>query len=308
MTSSTTPSASDWPLRPERDDPRPLVIHHGPRCSDGFAAALAAHEFFGERAEYQPFDHGREPPDVEGRAVYILDFAFGPETMRRLDAQAHKLVLLDHHRSAADRLHGFRCCGRGLLHFDLEKSGARLAWEYFHPQRPLPALVKYVEDRDLWRWAFPESAGFLAALDMEPLDFGRWAEILRFDAAQLEAFAARGRAMDEKFRRLARDIAEAAAPLVFNGQAGLMVNSPPAFHSEVGHLLAERCGSFGLMWCVDGAGQVKAGLRSIGAFDTIPLAESLGGGGHPNASGFRMPVQRLPQLLSGRFDASPESA
>jgi nanoRNase/pAp phosphatase (c-di-AMP/oligoRNAs hydrolase) len=53
---------------------------------------------------------------------------------------------------------------------------------------------------------------------------------------------------------------------------------------------------------------VKAGLRSRSDFDCIPLAQSMGGGGHAQACGFRMPIARLPELLSGRFDAQAAPA
>ncbi|MDP3829559.1 MAG: DHHA1 domain-containing protein, partial [Polaromonas sp.] len=49
---------------------------------------------------------------------------------------------------------------------------------------------------------------------------------------------------------------------------------------------------------------VKAGLRSQRGFDCIALAESMGGGGHAQACGFKMPIGRLPELLSGVFDAA----
>ena len=240
-------------------------------------------------------------PALAGRAVYILDFSFGPELLRAIDNQAAKLVLLDHHKSALDKLDGFACrCG--VVHFDMAKSGARLAWEFFHPERDVPALLQYVEDRDIWKWEFPESAPFLAALDMEPQDFGRWREIAGFDTDQLAQFMARGGAMDEKYRKLAADIASAAQPLVFNGVEGLMVNAPGLFHSLVGDLLSAQSGTFALMWSA-GSGGVKVGLRSQRHFDCIPLAESLGGGGHAQACGFKVGVERLPELLSGRFDA-----
>ena len=290
------------------DDPRPLVIYHGRHCPDGFGAALAAWLFYGDKAEYLALDHGQvlspdDLPDLAGRAVYILDFSFGPELLRAIDAQAAKLVLLDHHKSAFDKLDGFECrCG--VVHFDMAKSGARLAWEFFHPERKVPALLQYIEDRDIWKWEFPESARFLAALDMEPQDFARWREIAGFSAEQLDQFMARGGAMDEKYRKLAGDIASAAQPLVFNGVGGLMVNAPGMFHSLVGDLLSAQSGSFALMWSA-GSGGVKVGLRSQRTFDCIPLAESLGGGGHAQACGFKLGIERLPELLSGRFDAVP---
>ena len=100
--------------------------------------------------------------------------------------------------------------------------------------------MRYVQDRDLWTWAYPESAAFLAALDMEPNEFPRWSEIADFTDAQVAEFSERGKAMNEKFLSLCQDIAGSAAPVVFNGQTGVMVNCPGAFTSEVGNILAER--------------------------------------------------------------------
>ena len=294
-------------VAPDLNDPQPLIIYHGRKCPDGFAAALAAWLYYAGRAEFLPLDHGDiksidELPALAGRAVYILDFSFAPELMRGIEERAAKLVMLDHHKSAAEKLTGFACrCG--VVHFDMQKSGARLAWEFFQPATPVPGLVRFVEDRDIWTWQYPESAGFLAALDMEPLDFARWAEIAAFSPAQLLDFMARGQAMDEKFKKLANDIAEGALPVTFNGHQGLMVNVPGVFHSLIGHLLAQKSGTFGLMWSAGKSG-IKIGLRSEPGFDCIPLAESMGGGGHAQACGFRMATERLPELLSGVFKAS----
>jgi oligoribonuclease NrnB/cAMP/cGMP phosphodiesterase (DHH superfamily) len=293
-------------VAPSQDDPSPLVLYHGRRCPDGFGAALAAWLYYGDRAEYVGLDHGDvqsvdDLPALEGRAVYILDFSFSADILTVMDQRAAKLVMLDHHKSAAEKLTGFACrCG--VVHFDMNKSGARLAWEFFHPNEPVPALLQYVEDRDIWKWEFPQSAAFLSALDMEGQDFARWAEIARFGADQLDAFTERGRAMDEKFRKMAKDIAEGAQPLVFNGIEGLMVNAPGMFHSLVGDILSAKTGTFALMWSASDKG-VKAGLRSQRNFDCIALAESMGGGGHAQACGFRMPVSRLPELLGGVLNA-----
>lgn len=299
-------------VQPALDDPQPLVIYHGRNCPDGFAAALAARLFYGERAEYLGLDHGdvtqvEDLPALQGRAVTILDFSFSPAIMEQIEARAAKLVLLDHHQSAADKLTGFACrCG--VVHFDMAKSGARLAWEFFHPDRPVPALVTFIEDRDIWVWRYPESAAFLAALDMEAFDFVRWAEIAAFDTEQLARFMARGQAMDEKFNKLAADIADGAQPVRFNGQSGLMVNAPGVFHSQVGDLLSKKSGTFALMWTAGKGGIVKVGLRSQRGYDCIALAESMGGGGHAQACGFKMKAERLPQLLTGTLDASAPSA
>lgn len=293
---------------PDKNDPNPLVIYHGRSCPDGFASALAAWLYFDGHAEFLALDHGdvktlADLPPVAGRAVYILDFSFAEPLLRDIDAVAAKLVVLDHHLSAADKLVGFQC-QHGVVHFEMNKSGAHLAWEFFHPTQPLPDLVKYVEDRDIWVWQFPESAGFLAALDMEAFDFARWQAIAGLQGEALRAYIERGRAMDEKFVKLAHNMAESAQSLTFNGVAGLMVNVPSAFHSLVGDILCEKSGTFALMWSVDKTGVIKCGLRSRSGFNCIPLAESMHGGGHAQACGFKMPRERLLELLGGTFSAS----
>jgi hypothetical protein len=297
---------------PDKNDPRPLVIYHGRNCPDGFASALSAWIFYEGKAEFLGLDHGdigsvADLPDMRGRAVYILDFSFSTEIMRGIDAQAAKLVLLDHHKSAAEHLSGFACrCG--VVHFDMNKAGSRLAWEFFQHDRPLPDLFRYIEDRDIWVWQYPESAGFLAALDMESFDFAHWAAMAAFDAVQLQQFMARGQAMDAKFNKLAADIAAGAQPVVFNGQSGLMVNAPSVFHSVIGDMLSLKSGTFALMWCATKGGVIKVGLRSQRSFDCIALARSMGGGGHAQACGFKMGVGQLAGLLGGVLDAPSSPA
>ena len=294
-------------VAPGRDDPSPLVLYHGRHCPDGFAAALAAWRFYDGAVEMRGLDHGEvkslaDLPDLEGRYVYILDFSFPADILRAIDDRAARLVMLDHHKSAADALEGFECrCG--VVHFDMAKSGARLAWEFFLPDEPLPDLVRYVEDRDIWNWQFPESAAYLAALDMEPQELERWNAIANFTPAQTQDFMSRGKAMDEKFSKLAADIAEGAQPVVFNGESGLMVNAPGMFHSLVGDILSRQSGTFALMWSAGAGGVVKVGMRSQRGYNCIPLAQSMGGGGHAQACGFKTTAARLPEMLAGRLSA-----
>lgn len=311
MTSGLFTSLPGLSVQPSKEDPNPLVIYHG-KCPDGFGAALAAWLYFEGQGEYLGVSHGKvtsleDLPPLEGRAVYILDFSFEESIMQGLDAAAAKLVLLDHHKSAFDKLGRFQCrCG--AVHFDMTQSGAMLAWKFFFPEQPVPDLIRYVQDRDLWTWAFPESAAFLSALDLEPNEFERWAQIAAFTPAQSAEFCQRGTAMNEKFLNLCEDIARGAAPITFNGVSGVMVNCPGAFTSEVGNMLSTEHGSFALLWSVSKDATVKIGLRSVPTFNSIPLAESMGGGGHPQACGFRMGVERLPELLSGVFWSDPARA
>lgn len=111
--------------------------------------------------------------------------------------------------------------------------------------------------------------------------------------------------MDEKFAKLAADIAEGAQEVFFNGERGLMVNAPGVFHSLVGEMLSQKSGTFALMWTVSKGGVVKVGLRSQRPYDCIPLAASMGGGGHAQACGFKLKPEQLPGLLAGQLNATP---
>jgi uncharacterized protein len=279
----------------------PVVFYHA-KCSDGFLAAFSAWSHFGGVGDYLPVVHADELPDCTGRPVYMLDIAFSRETMDRIEAQASRLVVLDHHQSAADSLKGFRCrCGG--VHFDMDKSAARLAWEYFHPNETLPDLIAHVEDRDLLRWALADSETYLASLDFGPLNFYRMAGVMRMPADAYERFMERGSVLRQQTRKMARQLADEATTVTLAGQRGLMVNAPDLMHNVVGELLLEQCDTFALMWCLEGRGaRVKVGLRAGDNFDVIPLAKAFQGGGHPYSSAFRLPVNRLGELLAGSLD------
>ncbi len=275
-----------------------VVFYHG-QCPDGFGAAFSAWLKLGDSADYIACAYGQEPEDVSGKTVYILDFSFEWETMRRLDSQARELILLDHHKTAQKKLHGFQCsCGK--LHFDLGRSGACLAWEHFHGGE-LPALIAHIQDRDLWKWDIPGSADYLASLDAVGFDFLAWKQVLDMTPQEHARFIGRGRAMNDKFKSLCESIAKTALPITLRGHQGLMVNAPSEFSSDVGNMLATQCGTFAVIWKLDDAETVKVSLRSNAPFEVDQMATHYGGGGHPQASAFRIPLSALPQLIAGQL-------
>jgi uncharacterized protein len=52
---------------------QPLCIYHG-CCADGFTAAWVVWKFYGE-VEFHAATHGESPPAVDGRELYVVDFA-----------------------------------------------------------------------------------------------------------------------------------------------------------------------------------------------------------------------------------------
>ena len=279
-------------------------MFHGRSCPDGFAAALAAWRYYGGQAELVGLDHGDtqsvdDLPPLAGRAVYILDFSFSEDILRAIEERAERLVLLDHHKSAAEKLTGFACrCG--VVHFDMDKSGARLAWEFFHPEETLPDLVRYVEDRDLWNWQYPR---------VRP-SWRRWTwsrSILRAGRKLPSSIRRRRLPSWRAARPWTRNSTSwpptwlrAPLPVTFNGQQGLMLNAPGVFHSLLGEMLSKRSGSFALLWSAGKAAWSRWGCARS-AVSIASLAESMGGGGHAQAAVFAWASIACPNCWAVRW-------
>ena len=283
---------------------RILVIYHK-NCpsKDGFAAAFAAWLKFGDTADYLAADYGDPVPDVTGRDVYILDVSFPEEVLAEMSRQAASLTLLDHHLTAQKKLLAFKpvCCGK--IHFDLTQCGSMLAWKHFHPDVEVPMLFRWIQARDLWTWDVPDAKAFITWLDTQPLDFQTWTGILEMSAADTEAIIRIGASLAEQFDGLCRSIAKQALPVVIAGEQGLMVNASGDFRSEVGSLLANHSGTFGLVWRAVENGKVLCSLRSVKPYDVEQLAMKFGGGGHVTAASFTLPVEKLAELALGNVEA-----
>lgn len=282
----------------------PLIIYHG-KCPDGFGAAVAAYLVHGDAAQYHPAAYDDTfVPDFAGRDVYVLDFCYPPQTMQEIADGAKSLTVLDHHLSAMRALEArpVRCTHcKPLFRFDMGKSGATLAWEHFHPGKPVPILFRYIEDRDLWRWRLEHSQEYLAALDYLPFEFKPWLQVLAMDEAQTANFIVRGKNMHERFQSLCDSVAEKARPLRFQGVEGLWVSGTSEIASDVGSRLAQACGTFGAVLHVRNEGSVKVSLRGSASFDVLPLAQALGGGGHAKAASFFLPIEKLAAFVSGQL-------
>lgn len=262
-----------------------LVGYHGD-CPDGFTAAWAAWMYFGDFAEYIPLHHKRVDLSIfAGKEVYMLDFCLPADQLAVVQRTAKSLVILDHHKTSEALVNSIP----GSV-FNNDQSGAGISWRYFHPHTNVPALVRFVEDRDLWKWNYIESEAFLMNLDCETMSFERWAEIAQFDHAELDAYIAEGNVMIKQFESIANSIVKHAAPVELCGVKGLVVNGPPRLNSLVGNILAERSNGVGIVWRCDDGKNVTVSLRSIGDLDVTKIAEKFGGGGHKNAAGISMPL------------------
>ena len=256
------------------------VWYHA-NCADGFAAATAAWLVLGDKATYTPVRHGDPLPEIEASArVAIVDFAYPRESLLQLAQQVEHLVVLDHHRSAAVDLEGLE-----FAHFDMDKSGARMAWEFWHPEEPFPEAFAYVEDRDLWRWRLPDSREVALALTQIPFDFQLWSRL------NVEELKVVGRSLLGFQTSLIERAVKKAHWLELAGYR-IPASNSCLFQSEVGDELCQKYPDAPFAAVYYNKGDSLAwSLRSIGEFDVSRVAATFGGGGHRNAAGFATEVK-----------------
>lgn len=272
-----------------------ICIYHG-NCADGFTAAWAVYRKFGDGVEFVPGVYGKPPPDVTGKSVLMVDFSYKRPVLEEMVETARTLTILDHHKTAAADLDGF-----GMKHpnadvcFDMNRSGARITWEYCHDE-PAPNIVRYVEDRDLWRFALPGSRSIAAFIFSYEYTFQHWDYLNALlgkeggDTIGIQTAIDGGDTIERKhFKDITELLAVATRRMIIGGQSVRVANLPYTMSADAGHLLAKD-GPFGACY-FDRADARVFSLRSLpdGA-DVSMIAASYGGGGHKNAAGFQVPI------------------
>jgi len=266
-----------------------LVIYHAD-CLDGFAAAWCAYQAFGNRARYvaarfnAPF-----PKHSLGCDIYILDFCYPPEVILKALETTRQITLIDHHLTAIEQFNNFfavKSAPENLtLHFDTAHSGCVLAWQHFFPETDIPDILLHIEDRDLWRFNLEGTKAITGALyEQMPLNFSTFGEL------SLTELLFIGGLQVAQFSRMVNRLSKSSHQVVLAGEKGFAVNAPSFFASELGHVLAQQSGVFGMVYQYDGKNQHWVfALRSVGAFNVGLIAQDFGGGGHLNAAGFTLP-------------------
>ena len=257
-----------------------LVIYHG-GCSDGFAGAWAAWKLLGNRAEYVAGVYGHPPPDVKGKNVVCVDFAYDNATTKRLIAESNDFLILDHHKSAMIALYDV-----SEAIFDMSRSGAIISWQWFHPTVEPPKFLKYVQDKDLWHWKLPYSKEFCASFEMVPFEFDEF-DALTDDSVFDEAVKKGSYILAYKRTYVTR-IVEKAIACKIAGYTATVVNTPH-WISDVGHHMA-KISDVAIIWYYDHNDQMTVvSLRSEhDDVDVSEIAKLFGGGGHKQSAGFKL--------------------
>ena len=288
----------------------PLCIYHG-NCADGFAAAWAVRQYSQDFWFHAGF-YGVEPPNVKNRDVVIVDFSYKRGALDMIAADAASLLVLDHHASAQEDLCDLLHPGENIDEwqrnvirgpvaalFDMRRSGAAITWDFFHPNKPRPPLLAYIQDRDLWKFELPSSREVAEWVFSFPYDFEMWDWMMDFTQDKLmEEAAPEGEAILRKKEKDIREILEPTTRWLSIGSYIVpCANLPYMWGSDACHILLEDYPDAhfaAYYWdkvdpSVHGGMVREFGMRSRkGETDVSKIAVEFGGGGHANAAGFRI--------------------
>lgn len=291
-----------------------ICIYHG-GCDDGFGAAYAVWKRWGDEVAFVEGRYGEAPPNVYGKHVIIVDFSYKREVMREIGNRAQSVVVLDHHKTAQAELHEWgssipandlgdrleatefdidhvlmQNCLPIIAWFDMNKSGARMAWEFCHPGTDVPRLILHVEDRDLWRFALPYTKHVSAALRSYKHSFDRW-DAWCHPNDDVSPLIMDGGAI---LRAHEKNVEQHCTNVYEDEIGGVrvpVVNVPYHYASDCADALlkAKPDAPFAAAWFRRGDGVIQYSLRSRDdRMDVSEIAKQYGGGGHRNAAGFQM--------------------
>lgn len=273
-----------------------VVLYHD-KCADGFGAAWAVWKSLGNiGVQYLPVSYNEPPPPkaYDCEILYIVDFSYDQETLLDLAKEGgpSKIVVIDHHKTAQAALEPEEWRELTIIEvvFDMSKSGAVLTWEYFHDE-PVPLLLHYVQDRDLWQWKMPDSKAVSAYLRSAAWEFEKWDHI---DAAMrhvpgMDAIIIAGQAVlageDAMVELICK---EAYWRHVGDHLDAVVAVNTPVLQSECCDYLKRKYprSDFIAAYFDKADGRRLWSLRSDPPFDVSVVAKEVGGGGHAQAAGF----------------------
>ena len=291
------------------------VLHHAD--SDGRFGAYAAWKRFGAiflteeliKANVHFFEvqYGQKfPLPIEELkkedTVYIIDFSYDREILDAVYGIVGKLVVLDHHATAEKQL-----AGTPYGFFDKTKSGALIAWEYFHPSAPVPGVCAYVNDYDLWKKEFGDRGTILEAwLQHERIgqDWNKWNR-LTWDSGYFIQAMEKGEILHEHNTSIVNSFVkneenyvigllhELDNPAVLSDNSYTVYNGNSILRNEIAEALYTKYDlDLTIQWRVR-TDKIVFSVRAphpekIAAHDFC--AKFLNGGGNPKAGGAALPL------------------
>ena len=276
-----------------------ILYHKG--CPDGFGSAWSAWKKFDNKAQYIAVKHGENhPKNLRGKDVYILDFCYPATETKKILRIAKSVTIIDHHfsRKSATKLAPNNV-------YSEKNSGAVLSWKYFHPKKPLPKILRYIEDIDLWKKRLPHTDELSMSLWSYAKDFKIWNKIAKdWETSRgQKKYVEEGKIIRKINNQTVEHAVRNAQLAIFLGHKAVVSNSHVLASDIADAIIKKAKVHVAIVW-YEQDNCIKVRLNSDGKVDVSKLAEKFGdGGGHKASSAFRLKLsKKLPwKVISGKI-------
>ena len=276
-----------------------LVITHK-NCNDGTGTAevIKYHNRLMNKREpsimyltHDSFDFKDVIEACKDKVVYVGDFSFTKDELEELSKVTKSIIVIDHHLSAFESIGDL-----DYVHIDLEKSGARLAWEFFFPLTvKAPILIALIEDRDLWNFFYDkkDTNALVVALKSErDLNFKTLIEDDVTVTDLIEKYSSVLEYIEDEDLKYSKKVDDF---MFFRTSfVGINTNLPS---SNILNLASREHGKPALSYNIEkinNINNIKISMRNHDeSVDVSRLCKLLGGGGHAKAAGATFNVESL---------------
>ncbi len=241
------------------------------------------------------------------KRVLMVDFSYKRPVLEKMMSYARDITILDHHKTAQADLETYAIFnpvtaanidevlaatqpGLGPIRaeFDMNRSGAMMAWQFLFPDSLIPMFIELIQDRDLWKFKFGEDTKkFSAALRTYPMDFKVWDKLIAGWGGLVSDGESILRAHNANIAKFLADVYEDN----IGGHRVPVVNVPYHYASDTAHAMLQKFpdAPFTACWFRRGDGMIQYSLRSEDSrMDVSEIAKKFGGGGHRNAAGYQV--------------------
>jgi len=299
------------------------IIYHqikkGIDCSDGIAAAWVCKRKFPDAEVigcwYQCAEEDLPQVDADDR-VFIVDFSFSADIIKRWEDLGAMITLIDHHKTAQEQLMGAIDTLSSRIIFDMAQCGAVLTWQHLFPSEPIPRFLLHIEDRDLWNFRLMYTAEIHEAMGKIGRTFEMFDLYAQCTADEFSsAIVPLGMLLLKPKRQKVSEIADRCSTqrVIFGTRDWDSTDIPTVFLSPDGsedrytsdvceELYKYRYPAALFVQCItsDGTYSLRSNKNNPdGGFDVGEYARQFGGGGHRNAAGYK-PAESIGERLNQR--------
>jgi len=272
-----------------------IVVFHYP-CYDGLVSAWVAttyHKNLGLNLELYPIQHGDtfDYTRVTNKRVLFCDFSPSLDTLNYIEMVVQSIHILDHHKTAEEAL-----IGKKYAEFDMDRSGARMTWDYFYKSEP-PMFVQYIEDRDLWRWKFDNTKPFILGffdLCKEYYNEKNFTELFNkcnSTEKNMDHYISYGIKLANRENEMIKEKLDSTMIKgSYNNMNCRIIECGRELASEVGSRVSETF-DFAVLWNKTVSHDnytisLRSNSNNPHCADVAVIAQQFGGGGHKHAAGF----------------------